>query len=258
MFSLIVFLGVSVAAFKIFNLLFSALIPDSPSKFSAGDPIAWHNHQMVNSHESLQEDISSSQIVTASDLTESTFDVYSAVREAQVKSKLAPCRQCEHLVSRHAKSCPSCGCPNPYAASHLFSGFPIAFLFLGLILLLMYWMPSSVVRTISSEVTRHPSSVSGTQVSLNRPIDALLSTQMAAVVSKSDFDRIRHGMSYWEVVGIIGTSGEEISSNKIDGVPSVMESIHTVMYMWKNRDGSNMNAIFQNDKLIQKAQFGLN
>jgi hypothetical protein len=29
------------------------------------------------------------------------------------------------------------------------------------------------------------------------------------------------------------------------------------MYAWQNADGSNMNAMFQNDRLISKAQFGL-
>lgn len=36
-----------------------------------------------------------------------------------------------------------------------------------------------------------------------------------------------------------------------------MASIETVMYQWVNRNGSNMNAMFQNNKLVQKAQFGL-
>lgn len=31
----------------------------------------------------------------------------------------------------------------------------------------------------------------------------------------------------------------------------------TVMYEWKNDDGSNMNARFQNGGLVNKAQFGL-
>jgi hypothetical protein len=31
----------------------------------------------------------------------------------------------------------------------------------------------------------------------------------------------------------------------------------SVMYIWKNSDGSNMNALFQNGKLLNKAQFGL-
>jgi len=29
------------------------------------------------------------------------------------------------------------------------------------------------------------------------------------------------------------------------------------MYQWVNPGGSNMNAMFQNNKLIEKAQFGL-
>ncbi len=36
-----------------------------------------------------------------------------------------------------------------------------------------------------------------------------------------------------------------------------MPGIKTVMHQWMNSDGSNMNAMFQNDKLVQKAQFGL-
>ena len=76
-------------------------------------------------------------------------------------------------------------------------------------------------------------------------------------ITKAAYDRIDTGMSYSEVVGIIGTSGEEQSRNKIDAVPGVMESVETIMYSWQNSDGSNMNAMFQNDKLIQKAQFGL-
>ncbi len=77
------------------------------------------------------------------------------------------------------------------------------------------------------------------------------------VVTKAEYDRIRHGMSYSEVVSIIGARGEETVSNRMEGVPGVMESIYTVMYSWQNRDGSNMNAMFQNDKLMNKAQFGL-
>ena len=76
-------------------------------------------------------------------------------------------------------------------------------------------------------------------------------------VSYAGYQRIQTGMSYGEVVGIIGERGEELARNKMDGVPGVMESIETVMYQWVNDDGSSMNAMFQNNKLKQKAQFGL-
>lgn len=69
-------------------------------------------------------------------------------------------------------------------------------------------------------------------------------------VTKAEYDQIKNGMSYKEVVSIIGFEGEENSQNEIAGTK-------TIMYTWMNDNGSNMNAMFQNDKLIQKAQFGL-
>jgi len=77
------------------------------------------------------------------------------------------------------------------------------------------------------------------------------------IVTLSEFRRLKTGISYHEAVNIIGTQGEEISRNRIDGVPGVTESIETIMFQWANKNGSNMNAMFQNDKLISKAQFGL-
>jgi len=76
-------------------------------------------------------------------------------------------------------------------------------------------------------------------------------------VTKAKYDAVQEGMSYAEVVRIIGFSGVEQSSSKIDGAPGVMPSISTKMYSWQNPFGSNMNAIFQNDRLVSKAQFGL-
>lgn len=70
-------------------------------------------------------------------------------------------------------------------------------------------------------------------------------------ISMEQFNRIQEGMTYQEAVSILGSSGEVISSSDISGYK-------TVMYMWKgNSLGANMNAMFQNDKLISKAQFGL-
>jgi hypothetical protein len=64
---------------------------------------------------------------------------------------------------------------------------------------------------------------------------------------------VRTRKSYREVVNIIGREGEELSSSEIAG-------IRAVMYSWKSDipgDIGNMNVMFQNDELIQKAQFGL-
>lgn len=87
--------------------------------------------------------------------------------------------------------------------------------------------------------------------------DAELPAVAPQAITKAQYDRLKNGMSYGDTVATLGFHGEELSSSHMDGVPGVIESIDTVMYIWKNSDGSNMNAMFQNDSLMQKAQFGL-
>lgn len=72
------------------------------------------------------------------------------------------------------------------------------------------------------------------------------------VVTKAEYDQIRVGMYYGDVLSIIGSQGEELSRSDLAGYT-------TVMYSWTNKDGSNsnMNAMFQNYKLVTKAQLGL-
>lgn len=70
------------------------------------------------------------------------------------------------------------------------------------------------------------------------------------VVTMAEFNRIENGMTYEAVTKIIGAAGQLQSQSDIAGYS-------TVMYSWMNSNGSNMNAMFQNNKLVQKAQFGL-
>ncbi len=58
------------------------------------------------------------------------------------------------------------------------------------------------------------------------------------------------GMTYGDVVRIIGSRGEELSRSSTAG--------YTItMYAWKNKNGSNMTAMFENGKLTTKSQIGL-
>lgn len=73
--------------------------------------------------------------------------------------------------------------------------------------------------------------------------------------SKAAYDRMSTGMTYKQVTAILGCEGEEISSTEMAG-------FKTVMYMWTGSglagmSGANMNAMFQNNKLVSKAQMGL-
>jgi hypothetical protein len=70
------------------------------------------------------------------------------------------------------------------------------------------------------------------------------------LVTMAEFNEIETGMTWEEVVAIAGQPTEELSRNKI-------ADIETVMYQWTNPFGPNMNVMFQNGKVVQKAQFGL-
>lgn len=72
-------------------------------------------------------------------------------------------------------------------------------------------------------------------------------------VTMAGFNALENGMSYEDAVTILGRAGEKMSESEIGGV-------QTVMYQWKADRGSlgaNMNAMFQDGKLILKAQAGL-
>lgn len=73
-------------------------------------------------------------------------------------------------------------------------------------------------------------------------------------ISKAEFDKIENGMTYEEVVKIIGGEGEVMSEVGEKGT-----EYYTVMYTYDGESGlgSNANFMFQNGKLTSKAQFGL-
>ncbi|WP_316568842.1 DUF3862 domain-containing protein [Neobacillus sp. YIM B06451] len=73
------------------------------------------------------------------------------------------------------------------------------------------------------------------------------------VLTKEKFEQIKDGMTYEEVVKIVGAEGKVISETGDKG-----SQYHTVMYEF-DTDGfmSNASMMFQGGKLINKAQFGL-
>ncbi|MED4641471.1 DUF3862 domain-containing protein [Bacillus cereus] len=73
-------------------------------------------------------------------------------------------------------------------------------------------------------------------------------------ISKAEFDQIQNGMTYEEVKEIIGSDGEIMSESGQKG-----QQFYTIMYSWKGEQGfgANANFMFQEDKLQNKAQFGL-
>jgi Domain of Unknown Function with PDB structure (DUF3862) len=73
----------------------------------------------------------------------------------------------------------------------------------------------------------------------------------SAGVTMANYDRLKTGIKYVEVVKALGKEGTEMSSSEISG-------IKTIMYKWDGEGfGANMNVMIQNNKLVSKAQFGL-
>ncbi len=75
-------------------------------------------------------------------------------------------------------------------------------------------------------------------------------------VTMENFNKIKTGMTQRQVEDILGGPGTEMSRVEIPGTPT------TVMYMWEGDGmsghlGGNMNVMFQNSRVISKAQFGL-
>lgn len=69
-------------------------------------------------------------------------------------------------------------------------------------------------------------------------------------ITAANFAKIKTGMKYDEVVKILGAEGELLSESEIAG-------FKTQIYQWKAGMMSNMNATFQNGKLMGKSQIGL-
>lgn len=72
-------------------------------------------------------------------------------------------------------------------------------------------------------------------------------------VTMAQFTQLENGMSYEEVVAVIG-EGEIMSETGEKG-----DQFYTVMYSWEGSGdlGANMTAMFQGNKLQSKAQMGL-
>jgi len=116
----------------------------------------------------------------------------------------------------------------------------------GLVVVIFLLVVVVGVLASSTDTTTTPTNTTTTPEKKDTPPP----TKEDKEVTLKEFNEIKTGMTYDEVVKIIGFKGEEGSMTELGG-------IKTIMYTWNNPDFSNMNATFQNDKLVSKAQFGL-
>lgn len=136
-------------------------------------------------------------------------------------AKMMKCKTCGEEIAKSAKACPHCGAKNkkPFAALRIIFG-----------ILLIIWVAGAINRGFS-----------GSGVSDR--------------VTKEEFEVLYTGMTYSQVVKVVGFDGELGSQVGIGA--GVGNEYNTELYTWSNPDGSNMNATFQGGGLVSKAQYGL-
>lgn len=94
-------------------------------------------------------------------------------------------------------------------------------------------LPSDDTEDVANDDTEAPAEVNGPEITLD------------------EFNQIQTGMSYQEVVAIIGSEGELQSESEVAGIT-------TKMYYWSGKGiVSSASFMFQNDSLISKSQIGL-
>lgn len=170
------------------------------------------------------------------------------------------CSQCQTPLSPGTRFCPNCGLqfenpvPESAAAFQASSATPTKKqtnnkktnpLVLGLLGLVGFFVLVGIVGGNRGSNSPVPSSDVAPAAQAPEP------EKPKSQVTMANYNRLSTGMTYEQVVAILGKEGTELSSNDIAGY-------QTVMYQWEGDSfASNMNAMFQNGKLMQKAQFGL-
>jgi len=80
-------------------------------------------------------------------------------------------------------------------------------------------------------------------------LSQLIKSSGGSSITLVRYKQVQAGMSIAKVETIVG---EGLETSRLETATSL-----TVSYMWQNADGSSMNATFQDNKLVTKAQVGL-
>lgn len=165
------------------------------------------------------------------------------------------CSQCQSPLSPGARFCAQCGKqfeqPVPESAVGVAPSAPAKKhnpLALGCLGLLGLVVVLGIIGNLAGERSPTTEQAVSSEEIAAPPAEA--PPAPASKVTLANYNRLKTGMSYAEVSAILGEGTEMSRSEIADYV--------TVMYSWDGDGfGANMNAMFQNGKLVQKAQFGL-
>jgi len=146
------------------------------------------------------------------------------------------CRECEREISNKAEKCPHCGFPLSKKSKENKKTNVLGTV-LGIIILIIglsMWLGGTSEMLETSSQSSY--SKSSSKITLEK------------------FNQIQTGMTYEEVVEIIGEEGTVLSEVDMD----IGEEYKTIIYYWYGSDGiSNSNITFQGNKVVAKSQIGL-
>ena len=165
--------------------------------------------------------------------------------------KLVRCRTCGANIAKSAKVCPYCGAKN--RKRH-----PILGTILVILGIILFVNGIENFDTSSDGKNQTPQKSNNSYVSSDTSEDTPVDEeepQNKSTISKDEFNSISTGMTYDEVVEIIGSEGEVLSEVDLD----LGEEFKAIMYFWEGEGspGANANITFQGGKVTAKAQIGL-
>lgn len=148
------------------------------------------------------------------------------------------CRECGKEISKSAKVCPNCG--KEY--KHNSAGIVVLCIFLVMI-----------IAGISSTSNNSKTSNSTDNQNYFESVESKINSINENKITLQKFNEIKTGMTYSEVVSIIGEEGTVLSETDIGD-----SRYKTTIYNWYASNGiANANVTIQGGKVVSKAQFGL-
>lgn len=165
------------------------------------------------------------------------------------------CKNCGQSVDKNAVICTSCGVKikKPLLKKWWFWWFLVVAIFVVITAIGLSENTDNAIEAPTVEIdTDYNNSETTDNKNGNTISEQPTSKKNSPKISKSEFDSLKTGMTYNEVVSIIGGEGELSSQVDVAGYD-------TKLYVWNGEGsiGANANVTFQNNKLVSKAQFGL-